>query len=92
MEALIEAINASTNQATVTPTAESGLDSIARQILHNHSATITTQPSRSPLTPSPIFLPVVNSIPTAKVDIYDNARFEQIACSGLMSKYDGLPE
>jgi len=92
MEALIEAINASTNQATVMPTAESGLDSIARQILHNHSATIITQPSRSPLTPSPIFLPVVNSIPTAKVDIYDNARFEQIACSGLMSKYDGFTE
>jgi len=29
---------------------------------------------------------------TAKHDIYDNARFEQIACAGLPQKYDGSPD
>jgi hypothetical protein len=39
-------------------------------------------------------LPVPSTIlPAIKVpDIYDNAKFEQIACSGLDPKYNGSPE
>jgi hypothetical protein len=29
---------------------------------------------------------------SGKPDIYDNARFEQIACAGLQQKYDGSPD
>jgi hypothetical protein len=41
--------------------------------------------------PSPAVLPVVPVILT-KPDIYDNAKFEQIACAGLAPKYDGSPD
>jgi hypothetical protein len=47
----------------------------------------TLAPVNSPLLPS-----TPDSTPIPKVDIYDNARFEQIACAGLTAKYDGSPE
>jgi len=54
--------------------------------------TIAPTPNLSPTVP-PAPVPTVVTTPIAsRSDIYDNARFEQIACTGLSQKYNGSPD
>jgi hypothetical protein len=41
-----------------------------------------------PLAPNPVHL----AVPKLPPEIYENAQFEQITCTGLNPKYDGSPD
>jgi len=47
-------------------------------------ATLQNRGSALPIAPA--------LLPSPKNDIYNNARFEQITCAGLLQKYDGSPD
>lgn len=59
--------------------------------LKSRGLPIPLHPSESPIVSPPTLTLSISKVYTAKMDIYHISRCEQIACTCLLSKYDGSP-